>query len=181
MLTYRQKGLPWLQQQLQDQDPEGYRLLEQHNPQRLMRALAVIETTGKSITHFWNRSHQVRPFQCIKIGLRLPKEQLWSRIEQRSRQMMAAGLLEEARALYPKRHFNALQTVGYQELFAHLEGTYPLEEAIQRIIFHTRQYAKRQMTWFKRDPEIRWFMPDELDNILNHIKATLQKQHENNV
>ncbi len=170
---YREKGLSWLQQQLQQKDPEGFSLLEQRNPQRLMRALTIFETTGRSIKDFQTGQVKERPFNLVKVGLTLPKEALWHRIEKRSRQMIGQGLAEEAKRLYALRHLNALQTVGYKEMFDYLENNCSLEEALQQIIVHTRQYAKRQMTWFKKDKEIQWFSPEDAGKIIAYIEAQL--------
>ncbi len=172
---YQINGIAWLQQQLQEKDPEGFSMLEQQNPQRLMRALAVYETTGKSIRKFQTGKVKERPFNIVKIGLMLPKEALWRRIEKRSHDMFRQGLVEEASKLYALRHLNALQTVGYKELFDYLENKYSLEKALQQIIIHTRQYAKRQMTWFKKDKEMRWFSPDDVSTIIAYVDAQLIK------
>ncbi len=177
---YHQRGLNWLQRQLQEQDPEGFKQMEQQNPQRLMRALSIVRSTGKSIKGFHSGHKKSRPFKIIKIGLTLPKEQLWNNIESRTRKMMDRGLLEEARKLYPQRQLNALQTVGYRELFDFIEGKYSLEEAIQSIITHTRQYAKRQMTWFKKDMEIKWFSPHDTNKIIAYIHDCLEINSNNN-
>lgn len=173
--TYQQKGLSWLQRQLQEKDPTGYVLMEQKNPQRLMRALAVLESTGESIKKFQTGISQKRPFHILKIGLTLPREKLWQRIAKRSNNMIQQGLIEEARTLYPLRKLNALQTVGYKEIFDYLDGKYSLEEAIQQLIIHTRQYAKRQMTWFRKDKDIQWFCPGDENEIISYTEAEIKK------
>ena len=157
---YESYGLEWLQQEVQQKDPLLWQRCEQQNPQRLMRALEVIETTGKSITLFRKGSKQKRSFSIYKIGLELPREQLYDRINRRVDQMIEQGLVEEVKALLPVKHLNALQTVGYKELFSYFEGKNSLEAAIDEIKKNTRHYAKRQLTWFKRDADIHWFSPE---------------------
>lgn len=156
---YQQKGLIWLQKELQQKDPAFWAVAEQQNPQRLMRALEVLYATGKSIMEYRTKKKVERPFKIVKIGLELPKEQLHHNIHQRVDQMMQDGLLDEVTSLLPFRNHNALQTVGYRELFDHLDGKSTLEEAVDQIKTNTRHYAKRQMTWFKKDPEIQWLSP----------------------
>jgi tRNA dimethylallyltransferase len=143
---------------------------EQQNPQRLMRALEVFNATGKSITVFRSAQKKQRDFEIIKIGLEMPMEILTARINQRVDQMIKDGLLSEARSVISYRNKSALQTVGYKEMFDHLDGTISLEEAIQQIKVHTRQYAKRQMTWFKKDPEFTWYDAGTVtvDDVLAH-------------
>ena len=154
---YEKNGLAWLQQEVQKNDPVYWnQTAEQNNPQRLMRALEMVLTTGKSITHFQSAQKVTRPFNILKIGLSMPREILNERINSRVDAMMQDGLLEEVKALFPMAHLNALQTVGYQEIFAHLRGEITLEDAVVQIKQHTRQYAKRQMTWFKKDAAVNW-------------------------
>lgn len=154
---YSEKGMPWLQKQIAVEDPLFWEQAEQENPQRLMRALEMIRSTGISITQFRKSEKKSRPFKIVKIGLELPREILNQRINDRVDQMVHEGLIKEAEQLFPFRNINALQTVGYKELFDYMEGKTPLEKAIELIKQHTRQYAKRQMTWFKKDTEINWF------------------------
>lgn len=154
---YEAKGLGWLQKELAEKDPIFWRQAEQENPQRLMRALEMILATGISITSFRKAEKKIRPFKIVKIGLELPRELLNQRINLRVDQMRENGLVEEAKGLLASRNNNALQTVGYQELFDHFDGKTDLNQAIELIKQHTRQYAKRQMTWFKKDKDIRWF------------------------
>jgi len=153
---YESAGIDWLQQQVKDADPGFFRSGEIQNPQRLMRALEVIRSTGRSILDFRTQNKKTRPFKIITIGLQLPRETLIQRIDHRVDRMMEQGLLDEVKALQPQKHLNALQTVGYTELFDHLEGKTSLDEAIERIKVNTRRYAKRQMTWFRKDPSVRW-------------------------
>lgn len=166
--AYQAKGLIWLQKELEQKDPAFWAVAERQNPQRLMRALEVLLATGNSIMQFRTAKKKTRPFRIQKIGLQLPKEILHERIHTRVDQMMDSGLLEEVRSLLPYRSLSALQTVGYRELFDHLDGKLSLEEAIAQIKIHTRHYAKRQMTWFSRDPEIQWINPLEISP--NEIK-----------
>jgi tRNA dimethylallyltransferase len=157
---YETKGLIWLQKELQHRDPAFWEAAEQQNPQRLMRALEVLNATGKSIMEFRSRKKQERPFRIVKLGLQLPKDILHERIHTRVDRMMEEGLLNEVRSLLPYRSHNALQTVGYRELFDHLDGKYTLPEAVEKIKTNTRHYAKRQMTWFKKDTGMQWVSPD---------------------
>lgn len=153
---YEQNGLAWLQQQIQLHDPAFWMQAEQQNPQRLMRALEFKLSTGDSILNFRKAEKKQRPFKIVKIGLELPREILNQRINQRVDRMAAAGLIQEAKSLVPFQNNNALQTVGYQELFAHFQGEISETTAIEQIKQHTRQYAKRQMTWFKKETSITW-------------------------
>ncbi len=153
---YEQNGLAWLQQQIQLHDPAFWMQSEQQNPQRLMRALEFKLSTGDSILNFRKAEKKHRPFKIIKIGLELPREVLNQRINLRVDRMVAAGLIQEAKALVPFQNNNALQTVGYQELFAHFNGEISEAMAIEQVKQHTRQYAKRQMTWFKKEASIFW-------------------------
>lgn len=150
-------GLSWLQEQLLQKDPDFYATAETQNPHRLIRALEIFEATGQSISAFRTQTARRRSFNVIKVGLGLPKELLHANIHARVDQMMAQGLVEEVRNVLPWRSHNALQTVGYTEIFAYLDGTTSLETAVEGIKSHTRQYAKRQLTWFRRDADLRWF------------------------
>lgn len=156
---YEQKGLIWLQKELQTKDPAFWAVAEKQNPQRLMRALEVFNATGQSILVFRTAKKVERPFRVIKIGLDLPKEQLHERIHLRVDQMMREGLLEEVKSLALYRTHNALQTVGYRELLEHLDGNCSLEEAVNHIKTNTRHYAKRQLTWFRKDQAFQWYEP----------------------
>ncbi|MBV9987264.1 MAG: tRNA (adenosine(37)-N6)-dimethylallyltransferase MiaA [Chitinophagaceae bacterium] len=157
--NYKRNGLVWLQRELQHKDPAFWQVAEQQNPQRLMRALEILNATGSSILQYRSRTKAVRPFRIIKIGLELAKERLHENIHTRVDRMMEDGLLAEVEALQPYRSHNGLQTVGYRELFGYLDGHCSLEQAVADIKTNTRQYAKRQMTWFRKDPEIRWMAP----------------------
>lgn len=168
---YDKNGLPWLQEQVREKDPLFYEKGEIQNPQRMMRALEVFLATGQSILSYRTSSKASRDFRIIKIGLDLPKETLHRHIHQRVDQMIAAGQVEEARSLFPFRQLNALQTVGYSEFFDYIEGKTSLEKAVELVKTHTRQYAKRQLTWFRRDQEIEWFNPAMLQEITDYLRS----------
>ena len=159
---YEAKGLAWLQSEVQRLDPTYWEEVDQQNPARLAHCVELCLTTGKPYSSMRTkksavcRQHSERPFRIIKIGLERPRAELYARIDERVKQMMAEGLLEEARAVYPQRALNSLQTVGYKELFAYMDGEYDLDRAIELIQQNSRHYAKRQMTWFRRDKEIHW-------------------------
>ena len=163
------EGLEALVDELRRLDPEYYEIVDRQNPRRVVHALEICVMTGKTYTSFRKREKRQRPFQIIKIGLNRPREELYDRINQRVDQMMADGLLEEARSLYPLRHLNALNTVGYKELFDYLEGRWPLEEAVERIKGNTRRYARKQLTWYKKDERMKWFHPQETEQIISYI------------
>jgi tRNA dimethylallyltransferase len=172
---YEQHGLEWLQHEVALKDPAFYAAGEIQNPQRLMRALEVMEFTGQSIQEYKVGTKAKRPFAIHKIGLELPRETLNQRINKRVDDMMKAGLLDEVKALTNYQQLNALHTVGYSELFDYLHGNCSLNKATELIKQHTRQYAKRQMTWFKKDAAINWFSPFEADKIKEHLKDALKK------
>lgn len=157
---YEQHGLAWLQQQVQLHDPVYYATGEIQNPQRLIRALEVKQATGQSIRSYQQGKKATRDFNIIKVGLELPKPELHARINARVDSMIEQGLVKEVQSLLPFKQLNALQTVGYTEIFDYLEGKISLEQAVERIKTNTRQYAKRQLTWFKKDPSMQWFSPD---------------------
>lgn len=167
--NFQSKGFDWLQQEVSLHDPVYFASGEIQNPQRLMRALEVKQSTGKSILAFQTQKKVLRDFNIIQIGLELPREQLYQRINLRVDQMINAGLLEEVALLQPLQHLNALQTVGYRELFDHFNGKCSLAQAIETIKTNTRHYAKRQMTWFKKDAAVRWCAPD-INLVLQLIK-----------
>ncbi len=154
--SYEKYGLEWLQQQVKEKDAAFFAEGEIQNPSRLMRALEVVEGTGKSVLSFRTGKKEQREFDIIKLGLRLPKEQLHQRISERVDNMIEAGLPDEVKGLVAYKHLNALQTVGYAEMFDYLDGKTTLTKAAELIKIHTRQYAKRQMTWFKKDEAIKW-------------------------
>jgi tRNA dimethylallyltransferase len=168
-----EKKLDWLQQEVERLDPEYYAEVDRKNPVRLKRALEIIYTTGKKYSEQRIGKKAERPFQSIKIGLNLPREILNERINKRVDEMMEAGLLHEAQQLYLHKKLNALQTVGYQELFDYIEDKLTFEQAIELIKQNTRQYAKRQMTWFKKDNGIQWFEPQQTEEIISHINSRI--------
>lgn len=161
-----EEGLAGLRQMLEKEDPVFAGGEEMQNPQRMMRALEFVRTTGTSIRNYQRAKPKERPFRIITIGLELPREELYTRINARVDKMMADGLLEEVQQLVQFKNLNALQTVGYRELFDYLEGKMSLEKAVEKIKQNTRHYAKRQLTWFKADPNIHWFHPDHWEGIL---------------
>ena len=163
---YEANGLTWLQQQVEALDPDYYLIVDQKNPQRLMRALELNLSTGQTLDKLRKKNKLTHSFDIVKIGLELDREQLNQRIDSRMDGMIEAGLFEEAKKFYPQRERNALQTVGYQEIFGYIEGVYDKGEAIRLLKRNSRRYAKRQMTWFKKDKEIKWFRPDEFAKIL---------------
>ena len=169
-----EEGLEKLCEELYLLDPEYYEIVDHQNPRRVVHALEICAMTGKTYTSFRKREQRERPFQIIKIGLNRPREELYERINQRVDQMMAEGLLTEAQALYPKRDLNALNTVGYKELFNYLDGRWSLEEAVERIKGNTRRYARKQLTWYKKDEQIHWFHPEETDKIINFISQNYE-------
>ena len=173
MHEYEQKGLSWLQEELAQKDPLFVQAGEMKNPQRMMRALEVVLATGKSIFSFRKNSASTTDFELISIGLELPRAILIERIHTRVVQMMEQGLLDEVKQLQTYSTLNALQTVGYQELFAHLSGVLSINQAIEQIQINTRQYAKRQMTWFKRQAELNWFAPDQFEAIQQFVGEKL--------
>ena len=158
-LKFDNEGIAPLQLMLKQLDPEYYEQVDRANPNRLLRALEVCLGTGKPFSSFRKNLPVPRDFNIIKIGLDLPRAELHSRINARVDQMMEDGLLEEARHFFPLRHLNALNTVGYKELFEYFDGNVSLEEAVEKIKTHTRRYARRQITWFKKDKEFLWCQP----------------------
>ena len=169
--NYESKGLAWLQNEIKEKDPRFFEAGEIKNPQRMMRALEVVESTGRSIFDFRKNKKPERDFNIIKIGLELPREDLHDNINRRVDKMIEDGLVEEVRSLLSFRDLNALQTVGYTEIFEFLDGKISLHEAIEEIKKNTRQYAKRQMTWFRKDKEITWFSPKQVDEAVLFIQG----------
>jgi len=168
-----QEGIEALQEKLKQLDPVYYAQVDLKNPQRLSRALEVCMSSGKPYSTLREGKIKTRDFNCIKIGLDTGRELLYERINSRVDKMMQEGLLEEVRSLIPFKTANALQTVGYKELFDHLEGKTDLRSAIELVKQNTRKFAKRQLTWFRRDAEMKWFQPDETEKIIEYIKATI--------
>lgn len=168
--SYVQEGLDWLQREVSAADPVYFQEVDRQNPQRLMRALEVIRATGQPFSSFRKNSKKQLAYHVVKIGLDRDRDELYQRIDQRMDTMIGEGLWEEATALYPHRHINALQTVGYQEVFECIDGQCDRDEAIRRMKQNSRHYAKRQLTWFRRDPEVHWFHPDDLTGMISCIQ-----------
>ena len=169
---YSALGINWLKESIRQADPLFYSSGEMSNPQRMMRALEVIESTGRSIISFRNQQKKQRAFRILEFAIRMPRKDLYSRINQRVDTMMQSGLLEEVNSLLPYQHLNALQTVGYTELFEHFGGKYSLEESISLIKQNTRQYAKRQMTWLNKNEKLVWLEEDALEKIRSVYSVT---------
>lgn len=163
-------GLKALQDEVQRLDPDYFSLVDQQNPRRLQRALEVCYQTGRPFSAFRKGGAIQRDFAIKKYALLWDRQQLIERIDHRVDNMIKQGLLEEAKALYPKRHLNALNTVGYKELFTYLDGKCTLEEAVEQIKIHTRQYAKRQMTWLRKDTSYHWIMPEDFDSTVSALR-----------
>ena len=165
-----EEGLGRLCAELRLLDPEYYRKADLHNTQRIVHALEICYQTGRPYSSFLSQQTKQRPFRIIKIGLQRPREELFSRINQRALKMLENGFEQEACRVYPLRHLNSLNTVGYKEMFRYISGEWSLPQAIEKIQRNTRVYAKKQMTWFQRDADINWFRPDEEKEILDFVK-----------
>lgn len=172
---YETYGLEWLQKEIQLQDPEFWEIAERQNPQRLMRALEVKLSTGRSVIQFRKGQKKVRPFNIIHLGLEISKDQLHKNIDARTNQMIEQGLVDEVASLIPFKNINALQTVGYKELFDYFDGKYSLQGAIEKIKTNTRHYAKRQLTWFRKDKGVRWNDSNTLLADINEYLASNDK------
>ena len=166
---YAEEGLEALCEDLRRLDPEHYAIVDRQNHRRVIHALEICYQTGRTYTSFRTQQKKERPFRIVKIGLNRDREELYNRINQRVDQMMEDGLLDEVKSLISKRNTNALNTVGYKELFDYLDGRWSLDEAIERIKGNTRRYARKQLTWYKRDADMRWFHPDNIEEILNYL------------
>lgn len=171
---YEEKGLTWLQEQIQTLDADYYNTVDINNPQRLQRALEVCLETGKPYSSFLSQNKKERNFEPIKILINTDREKLYERINKRVDNMISEGLVEEAKALYPNKNLNALNTVGYKELFSHFAGEIELQAAIDLIKQKTRNYAKRQLTWFNNQDTYETFAPDDADKIKAYIEIILQ-------
>ena len=163
------EGLEALVEELKQLDPEHWAIVDRNNPRRVVHALEICHMTGKTYTSFRTNSIKQRPFNIVKIGLNRPRDILYDRINQRVLTMMEQGLENEARKVYPLRHLNSLNTVGYKELFAYFDGLIPQEEAVRQIQSNTRQYMRKQLTWYKKDESVTWFEPDNIEDILKYI------------
>lgn len=170
------EGLPTLVAELKRLDPEHWEIVDKKNPRRVIHALEICHITGRTYTSFRTNQIKRRPFNIIKIGLDRDREELYERINNRVLKMMEEGLEDEARALYPLRGLNALNTVGYKELFAFFDGSINREEAVRQIQSNSRRYMRKQLTWFKHDEQIRWFHPDNIKEIINYLDCRLQNE-----
>ena len=171
---YRDEGLDSLRRELELLDPDYCRQADLKNPKRIIHALEICYMTGKPYSSLRTQSVKKRPFHILKIGLQRERSELYERIGRRVDAMMEAGLLEEARALYPMRHLNALNTVGYKELFAFLDGECTQAEAVEKIKRNTRVYSRKQMTWFKRDPSVHWFHPNDREALFRYVDEQIR-------
>ena len=170
---FKTKGIEALQEKLRHLDPEYYNTVDLNNTHRVMRAIEVCLLTGKKFSELRSRKKAKRNFSVLKIGLSVERKILYEKINERVNQMIQHGLLEEAKQLFDFRHYNSLQTVGYKELFTHMEGKISLDEAVELIKRNSRRYAKRQLTWFNKDKEIYWFSPENKDEIVEFVKKKL--------
>lgn len=170
---FETEGIKSLRFDLQRLDPEHYKIVDLNNPQRIMKAIEICIQTGKTYTSFLKRTKKERNFKIIKIGLERPREELYERINKRVDLMFKEGLMQEAKQLHKYKNLNALNTVGYKELFACFENEYDLEEAIRLIKRNSRRYAKRQITWHKKDEEIKWFHPNKTNEIIEYLTKTI--------
>lgn len=171
MREYEEKGLDYICGRLEELDPEYYSIVDKRNPKRVIHAVEICLSTGRTYTSFRVNAKKDRPFNIIKVGLTLDREQLYERIDGRVDRMVADGLIQEAEKMYPYRNLNSLNTVGYKELFDYFDGKCTLEEAVFRIKCDTHKYCRKQLTWFKRDKDIHWFSPNNVEEIINYIRS----------
>ncbi len=173
-----EEGLDALDKELSQLDPLHWQNIDHNNPRRILHALEICHQTGKPYSSFLSHSKKERPFNILKIGLTRPREEIYERINQRVLKMMDEGLAEEARKVYPLRHHNSLNTVGFKEMFEYFDGTTDYEEAVRRIQSNTRRYMRKQETWFKRDKTIKWFAPADIKEIIKYIDNSLELEKE---
>ncbi|MBR5531242.1 MAG: tRNA (adenosine(37)-N6)-dimethylallyltransferase MiaA [Bacteroidaceae bacterium] len=171
---YEREGLEPLAEELRLLDPDYYAECDIRNPKRVVHALEICYMTGRTYTSFRVRRKAYRPFRIIKVGLQREREELYDRINRRVDSMMQDGWLDEARRVLSFRHCNSLNTVGYKELFKYLDGEWELDFALEKIRRNTRVYSRKQMTWFRRDEEVRWFHPEDENGILDYLQAVLK-------
>ena len=176
-MQYRKEGLAPILEELKKSDPVHYDEVDHMNYRRVIHAVEICRMTGAPYSSFRTNRTKTRPFHIYKIGLIRERQELFERINQRVDEMIANGLVDEARHVYPLRSLNALNTVGYKELFSYFDGVYTLDEAVEKIKRNTRIYARKQIIWFKRDPGIRWFHPDNVDDILNYMNELSGRLH----
>ncbi|QUB66223.1 tRNA (adenosine(37)-N6)-dimethylallyltransferase MiaA [Prevotella melaninogenica] len=167
------EGLEQMCNLLRKLDPEHWKIVDRNNPRRVIHALEICIQTGKTYTSFRSNTIKERPFNVIKVGLNRDRDELYNRINQRVLDMIEEGMIEEALQVYPKRTLNSLNTVGYKELFEYLDGLTTLDEAIFKIQSNTRRYARKQLTWYKKDTAFQWFNPDNIEEILNYIHTMI--------
>lgn len=172
---YEENGMEALRDRLLNVDPEYYRIADLNNPKRLLHAVEIHQMTGKPFSSFRKNTVKQRPFHILKIGINQERELLYKRINQRVERMMEAGLLDEAKSVYAYRKLNSLNTVGYKELFAFLDGTCLLEDAVDLIKRNSRKYARKQLTWFRRDQEIKWFEPEQIPEIIKYVEHKMNE------
>ena len=172
---YEEEGLDVLLEELQRLDPDFYEKVDRRNPKRVIHAVEICRMTGQPYSSLRTETKKERPFDIVKIGLTRPREELYGRINSRVDAMMRDGLEAEARRLYPYRHLNALNTVGYKAMFAYFDGTYDLPAAVEKIKRNTRVYARKQMTWFRRDDTIVWFTPDDRLKLFAYVEKRLHE------
>lgn len=175
---YKKGGLIALQNEVERLDPEYYSIVDKYNPRRLQRAVEVCYQTGLTYSSFRKNTIKQRDFKIIKVALLWERSELINRINKRVEIMVNDGLVEEAKAMCPKRHLNSLNTVGYKEIFEYFDGKVSLNEAIENIKINTRQYAKRQMTWLRKNNDYKWFTIDELDEMLNYINSVINGEND---
>lgn len=173
---YEEEGLEQLCAELRLLDPDYYRIVDRKNPKRVIHALEICYMTGRTYTSYRTRQAKERPFCIVKVGLTRAREELYDRINRRVLRMVDEGLVEEARRVLPYRHLNSLNTVGYKEMFRYLDGDWTLDFAIEKIQQNSRIYSRKQMTWFRRDEEIRWFHPDQEDEIVAYIRQRIEEK-----
>ena len=167
------EGLEQMCNLLRELDPEHWKIVDRNNPRRVIHALEICIQTGKTYTSFRSNTIKDRPFNIIKVGLNRDRDELYNRINQRVLDMIGKGMIEEALQVYPKRTLNSLNTVGYKELFEYLDGLTTLDEAIFKIQSNTRRYARKQLTWYKKDTAFQWFNPDNIEEILNYVHTMI--------
>jgi tRNA dimethylallyltransferase len=172
---YENNGIEALRERLLEIDPEYYRIVDLNNPKRLLHAVEIHQMTGLPFTSFRKKTLKERPFRIVKVGINQDRKVLYERINQRVLKMMDAGLLEEVKTVYPHRKLNSLNTVGYKELFSFLDGECTLDEAIDLIQRNTRKYARKQLTWFRRDQQINWFEPDQIQEIVEFVDSKMSE------
>jgi tRNA dimethylallyltransferase len=173
---YERNGIEALRQRLSEVDPDYFAIVDQNNPKRMLHAVEIYQMTGNPISTFRKNTVKERPFRILKIGINQEREKLYDRINKRVDRMMEEGLLEEVKSVYAYRDLNSLNTVGYKELFPYLDGQYSLDEAVDLIKRSSRKYARKQLTWFRRDTEITWFEPEQIQEIISFTEKKLNEQ-----